>query len=213
MSNPFYLTSDKYEASKRAAYLFKPNVASMAAKYDESVRRWSSFSSLVMGGLANQAVVHRSNYLMGDHYGRGFVYRERLAHGGLMKQIAATVGYIATVVMLFLPFTRWILKKTAPSPGEGPSEEVLKTGFFIVDAVGYADDKAVVKATVVGSGHPGYLLASKFMAECAFCLANGELRGPTVAGGFYTTASAFGHKLADRLQRKQILSIDLQEIK
>jgi short subunit dehydrogenase-like uncharacterized protein len=213
LSNPFYLTSSEYIASKRAADNFKPNEASLAVKYDKSVRRWSSFSSLVLGGLANQAVVHRSNYLMGDHYGSGFIYRERLAHGGLLKQIAATVGYISTVVMLFLPFTRWILKKTAPSPGEGPSDEALKNGFFSVEAVGYADDKAVVTAAVVGAGHPGYLLASHFMVESAFCLAKCELRGPTVTGGFHTTASAFGHKLADRLKRKQILSIDIQETK
>lgn len=212
LSNPFFLTSSKYTASKRAADLYKLNEASLAIKYEKSMHRWSSFSSLVLGGLANQAVVHRSNYLMGDHYGSNFIYRERLAHGGLLRQIAATVGYISTVVMLFLPFTRWILKKMAPSPGEGPSDLALKNGFFNVEAVGYADDKAVVKAAVVGAGHPGYLLAAHFMAECAFCLAKDELRGPTVTGGFHTTASAFGHKLADRLKRKQILSIDVQEI-
>lgn len=206
--NPFYLTDDQTLAEKSKAGLVKPNSSSLAVAYDKQLKLWSS---LYLGCSVNQAIVHRSNFLLSGHYGANFVYRERLALGGLLSQIAMTAGIALLGVMLYFRPTRALLKRLSRSPGEGPSEQSMRDGFFIADAAGYTEDgKLAVKVKAVGSGDPGYRLTSRLISECAFCLAKGELGGARGKGGFFTPASAFGHHLADRLHRKKFITFDVK---
>ncbi|KAI9992684.1 hypothetical protein PInf_014551 [Phytophthora infestans] len=100
------------------------------------------------------------------------------------------------------------------APGQGPSEESMLQGYFVAEAAGYTDDgKLAVKAKTVGSGDPGYRLTSRLISECAFCLAKDEFGdAKSLKGGFYTPASAFGHKLADRLQTKKFITFELKDM-
>lgn len=208
--HPFFLTDDKTRAAKEALGLVAPNATSAKVEYDSVLNKWSS---LFIGGSVNQAIVHRSNYLLKGLYGDKFVYRERLVAGGYWKNLFATIGVAVIGFLLYFRFTRALLKRIVPAPGQGPSEDVMKDGFFIAESAGYtADGKAVVKATTVGSGDPGYSLTSKLISECAFCLAKDEFGSATLPGGFYTPASAFGHKIAKRLDSKKYITFKLEKI-
>ncbi|KAG6615748.1 saccharopine dehydrogenase [Phytophthora cinnamomi] len=209
--NPFFLTDDQTIAEKQAAGLVTPNTSGIAVRYDRNMGFWHS---LFAGGSVNQAVVHRSNHRLHGKYGGRFVYRERMAIGGLFMQLLATFGTVVVTTMLYFGWTRALLKKLARAPGQGPSEEAMLQGYFVADAAGYADDgKLAVKAKTIGSGDPGYRLTSRLISECAFCLAKGEFGdASSLPGGFYTPASAFGHKLAGRLQTKKFITFELKDV-
>jgi short subunit dehydrogenase-like uncharacterized protein len=206
--NPFFLTDAVTMATKKEERLVGANTGSMAIKHDKTMGLWSSF---FVGASVNQAIVHRSNFLLHGKYGDKFVYRERMAIGGLFAQIVATLGIAVVGVMLYFWPTRALLKRLARSPGEGPSEESMRDGYFIVDAAGYSEDgKLAVKAKTIGTGgDPGYRLTSRIISECAMCLAKGEVAA--AKGGFYTPASALGHHLAGRLERKKFVKFELKE--
>lgn len=208
--NPFFLTDEPTMAEKQQMKVVAPNTSGLGVRYDKALGLWHSW---FVGATVNQAVVHRSNYLLQHKYGNAFVYRERLAMGGLCMQVVTTIATIVVGTMLYFGWTRALLKRLAPAPGQGPSEKSMLQGYFVAQAVGYADDgKLAVKANVVGSGDPGYRLTSRLISECAFCLAKGEFNGTeTLKGGFYTPASAFGHKLADRLQKKKFITFELKD--
>jgi short subunit dehydrogenase-like uncharacterized protein len=209
--NPFFLTDEKTIAEKQAEGLVKANTSGIAVRYDKVMGFWHS---LFIGGSVNQAVVHRSNHRLQNKYGDRFVYHERMAIGGLFMQLLATFGTVLVSTMLYFGWTRALLKRLARAPGLGPSEESMMQGYFVAEAAGYTEDgKLAVKAKTVGSGDPGYRLTSRLISECAFCLAKGEFgEAASLKGGFYTPASAFGHKLADRLQTKKFITFDLKDV-
>lgn len=209
--NPFFLTDEKTLAEKQAAGLVSPNTSGIAIRYDKVMGFWHS---LFMGGSVNQAVVHRSNHRLQGKYGDKFVYHERMAIGGFFMQLLATFGTAMVGIMLYFRLSRALLKRLARAPGQGPSEESMLQGYFVAEAAGYSEDgKLAVKAKTVGSGDPGYRLTSRLISECAFCLAKGEFgASSSLKGGFYTPASAFGHKLADRLQTKKFITFELKDM-
>ncbi|KAF4325121.1 hypothetical protein JM18_000636 [Phytophthora kernoviae] len=209
--NPFFLTDAATIADKQAAGLVAPNTSGIAIRYDKVMGFWHS---LFMGGSVNQAVVHRSNHRLQGKYGSKFVYHERMAIGGFFMQLLATFGTALVGMMLYFSLTRALLKRLARAPGQGPSEQSMLQGYFVAEAAGYSEDgKLAVKAKTVGSGDPGYRLTSRLISECIFCLTKGEFNSSnTPKGGFYTPASAFGHKLADRLHTKKFITFELKDM-
>ncbi|DBA05069.1 TPA: hypothetical protein N0F65_000757, partial [Lagenidium giganteum] len=202
--NPFFLTDEATRNDKRA--LVSANSSKMLMRYERDLKSWSSF---FIGGSVNMAVVHRSNYLQKNRYGDKFVYRERLAAGNFFFKALATIGTAFLGVFLYFSWTRALLKRIAPAPGQGPSETVMKNGFFTSKALGYDQEhKLASRVSVRGVGDPGYSLTSKIISECAFCLVKGEYSDKSAAGttgGFYTPASAIGPALAKRLNDKQLM--------
>ena len=83
-----------------------------------------------------------------------------------------------------------------PKPGEGPSRELQKTGFFKMLQVGKLPDGTLVRAAITGDQDPGYGSTSKMLAEAAVCLAKDELDSP---GGVLTPSYALDGALLDRL--------------
>lgn len=208
--DPYLLTDDETRAKHKTSGLTKKNAGSLALKKEKDLGKWSSF---FVGGSVNQTVVHRSNYLQKNAYGEQFVYRERGAIGGWFAQLGMTLGVMIGGVLLYFSLTRALIKKLAPKPGQGPSEEVMANGKFVAKAVAYDQSgKLAARATVVGAGDPGYGMTSKVITECAICLAKREFTDANLTGGFYTTASAFGHHLVKRLQDKQIMTFDVQSV-
>ncbi|CAH0486237.1 unnamed protein product [Peronospora farinosa] len=209
--NPFFLTDESTMKEKEAAGLVKPNTTSIAVRYDKVMGFWHS---LFIGGSVNQAVVHRSNHRLQNKYGNNFVYHERMAIGGLFMQLLTTFGIIVGGTLLYFSWTRALLKRMVRAPGQGPSEKSMLQGYFVAVATGYSEDgRLAVKAKVVGSGDPGYSLTSRLLSECAFCLAKDEIGESTDRkGGFYTPASAFGHKLVDRIQTKKLITFELKDM-
>ncbi|HLM10525.1 MAG TPA: saccharopine dehydrogenase NADP-binding domain-containing protein [Thermoleophilaceae bacterium] len=151
----------------------------------------------------NTRVVRRSNALQDWAYGRRFRYREVMSFGdGLAGRARATAaaGAVATLPLgLALPPTRFVLDKLLPEPGEGPSDEMVRTGFFQIEIHGRtpAGDRRV--ARVAAQGDPGYGATAVMLAESALCLA---LDGPQLPerAGVLTPATAMGITLVERLR-------------
>jgi len=133
---------------------------------------------------ANGKVVRRSRYLLGEPWGDGLRYLERLALPTWARAAALTAGLgMAGAVLAFGP-TRRLAARLLPSPGEGPSPRTRERGFF--------------RSTLVGYGATAGMLA-----EMALFLADPAERpdqGPG-RGGVLTPAVAGGERYAARLAR------------
>jgi short subunit dehydrogenase-like uncharacterized protein len=182
------------------------------ASYDADFGSWAG--PFVMSAI-NTRVVHRSNQLAGHAYGRDFVYDEAMMTGpGLRGRLAAAGigaglgGFIAAAV---IPPTRWLLERTVvPKPGEGPSPEAQRRGFYDFRFLGTTEDGRSLRAKVTGDRDPGYGSTAKMLGEAAVCLALDVPRDEK-GGGFWTPSTIFGERLIDRLQAHAGLRFEIRD--
>jgi short subunit dehydrogenase-like uncharacterized protein len=150
----------------------------------------------------NTRIVRRSNALQDWIYGRRFRYREVMAVGtgplGPVKAVAMAGGLGALAGGLALGPTRKLLDRVLPDPGEGPSEESRRKGFFRLEIHTRTSGGARYVAKVAAKGDPGYAATAMMMGESALCLALDRDRLPQRAG-VLTPATAMGGALVDRL--------------
>jgi short subunit dehydrogenase-like uncharacterized protein len=139
---------------------------------------------------------------MGLPWGEDFRYSEVMSTGkgakGFSRAITFAGGIVAFMGGLALPFTRPLLEKRLPSPGEGPSKEARDKGFFKMRLVALGNGQAV-RGLVADQRDPGYGSTSVMLSESALCLA---LDGAQLQceGGILTPASAMGMRLVERLR-------------
>ncbi len=168
--------------------------------HDEELGGW--LAPFFMGSV-NTRVVRRSNALMGFAYGREMRYRELMLMGGLplgpVKAAAVAGGLGALVAGLALPPTRKVLDRLLPDPGEGPSEEARRKGFFRIDVHARTSSGKRLVCRVGAPGDPGYAATAVMLGESALCLAFDGDRLPDVAG-VLTPATAMGDALVSRLR-------------
>jgi short subunit dehydrogenase-like uncharacterized protein len=210
MFDPFFYTSAEYEKGK--AHLVDANKTGFRVKYDKDMKNWTT---VFVGAGANSPVVLRSNYLLGDYYGKAFSYWERFCTGGFFFQNVVSFFTASLLVLSYFDFTRkYILEKIVPAPGVGPTEEELAKGFFKAEMLAYDENrKLVAKGQTTGAGDPGYLITSKMIAEMAKCLAKDEHDGAFASGGgFLTPASAGGRSLAKRLHDKNVMNFEVKKV-
>ena len=177
-------------------------------RYDEDAGAWTA--PFVMAGV-NTKVVRRSHALAGFPYGREFRYREATltGHGsaGWLKGMAMTAGLGGLVVgMSFSPTRKALQAVVLPKPGEGPSHEVQKSGFFNLMQIGRLPDGTVLKTRITGDRDPGYGSTSKMLAESAVCLAKDDLG---TGGGVLTPAAAMAEPLLKRLRDNAGLTFEI----
>ena len=167
---------------------------------DEELGQW--VGPFVMATY-NTRIVRRSNALQDWAYGRRFRYREvtGLGSGPLapVKGAALAGGLGALVGGLALPPTRKLLDRVLPDPGEGPSEEARRKGFFKIEVHSRTSTGARYVARVAAKGDPGYNATAVMMGEAALCLALDRDKLPDRAG-VLTPASAMDGALVDRLR-------------
>jgi short subunit dehydrogenase-like uncharacterized protein len=162
----------------------------------------------------NAPVVRRAHALRGYPYGKDFQYDEAILTGrGFMGWLTGWGLSLGTRLMPLLgpgsPL-RWILNRFLPQPGEGPSEEKRKNGFFKMKFYGKLSNGTLIRTTVVGDQDPGYGSTSKMLGECAVCLALDQEKTPKVAG-FLPPSVAMGEVLLARLQEKAGLTFSWNE--
>lgn len=154
----------------------------------------------------NTRVVRRSEALLADRgtpYGEGFAYTEGMATGqgaaGWLR--AANFAGVMGVLPLLgsLSMMRKLAVRLGPAPGEGPTEESIREGFFRYDLIALAADGREVRGRVEGQGDPGHHCTIQMLGASALCLA---LDGPRLpgGGGVGTPASSLGEALLDRLR-------------
>ncbi len=178
--------------------------------YDADFNAW--IGPFVMAQI-NTRVVRRSNALMGYAYGRDFRYDEgSIMPGGPFGGFAAAGLSLSTAAINTLAgfkASRDFLKSFLPKPGEGPSPEAQRNGYFHIELLARhpQDRKLDLRADVRGDRDPGYGSTAKMLAECAVCLAQDDL---TVGGGFWTPASAMGDALLERLPANAGVTFELK---
>src|SRR5947199_1028923 len=169
-------------------------------EYSPELRRW--LGPFVMAAI-NTRQVRRSNALQSWAYGRRFKYREVMGFaGGLAGRAQATAVALGTGALFaglsFAP-TRSVLDRVLPKPGEGPSEEARRKGFFKVEIHTRTPSGERWVCREVAQGDPGYAATAVMLGESALALALDRDRLPDAAG-VLTPATAIGSVLADRLR-------------
>lgn len=208
MFDPFFYTSPKYEQEKK--HLEEANKTGFRVKYDKDLKAWTT---VFIGAGANSPVVLRSNYLLGDYYGKAFSYWERFSTGGFFVQNIVSLVTASLLALSYFDLTRKLLELIVPAPGVGPTEEELVKGFFKAESLAYDENrKLVARGYTTGAGDPGYLITSKMISEIAKCLAKGETDGAVTTGGFLTPASAGGRSLAKRLHDKGVMNFEIKKV-
>lgn len=168
-------------------------------RFDDDFDMWTA--PFVMAAI-NTRIVRRSHALLGEPWGEDFRYSEVMTTGkgltGIQRAVAVTAGVAGFFALVALPVTRPLIEKRLPSPGEGPSEEARKKGFFKTRLIALGDGHSV-RGVVEGFQDPGYGATAVMIGESALCLA---LDGAALEseGGNLTPASAMGMRLVERLR-------------
>ena len=193
LANPYSLCPDGYTPQLR-----QPNVS--LAEYDTDFKSW--IAPFVMAAI-NTRIVHRTNALSKQAYGADFRYDEAVLRGdGFKGRAAATsmgAGLRAFMAAAAVPPTRWVLERFLPGPGEGPSPEEQRNGFFDIRIFGRTEGHTL-QVKVTGDRDPGYGSTGKMLGQAGACLALDTPKANT-PGGFWTPATIFGDRLIDRLTR------------
>jgi short subunit dehydrogenase-like uncharacterized protein len=178
-------------------------------EYDADFGKW--VAPFVMA-LVNTRVVHRSNALSGHAYGADFVYDEAMITGsGPLGGVAAAAltagvgGFVAASAIG--PLRAGLERFVLPKPGEGPSPEAQRNGFFDLRFFGTTAEGGKIRAKVTGDRDPGYGSTGKMLGQAAACLVL-DLDKTTKGGGFWTPATAFGDRLVERLKTRAGLAFE-----
>ncbi len=167
---------------------------------DQHSKRWEI--PFMMAAI-NTRVVMRSESLLAPLYGENFRYDEAQSVGsgfsGRVKAMTAGAGLAGFMLTAALPPGRWLLNKLMPQPGEGPSPQAQREGFFDIRFLGRTACGKTLNCQVTGDRDPGYGSTSKMLAQSAICLVRDKDR-ENCPGGFWTTASGLGQALIERLQ-------------
>lgn len=165
-------------------------------------------------GVYNTRIVRRSNALQGWAYGRRFRYTEQMGFRegvvGLALAAGSTAGLAVLAGGLALRPTRSLLDRLLPDPGEGPSEELQRSGYFTIEIRTTTSTGARYLGTVTGTGDPGYSGTAVMLAESALALAFDGHTLPTGAG-VLTPAAGIGMPLVERL-RKHGFTYDVRQV-
>jgi short subunit dehydrogenase-like uncharacterized protein len=205
LANPYSLCPEGYGSGIR-----QPNIR--GPQYDADFESWAA--PFVMSAI-NTRIVQRSNALSKQAYGEDFRYDEAMLTGrGVAGQLAAagvTAGLAAMMVAGALPPARWALGRfVLPAPGEGPSPEAQRKGFFDLRFLGRTDGGRELRVKVTGDRDPGYGSTAKMLAQAASCLAL-DLADAPPRGGFWTPATLFGDRLVERLTAHAGLTFEVLE--
>jgi short subunit dehydrogenase-like uncharacterized protein len=193
LADPYSICPEGYAPKVR-----QPSVK--AAQFDADFDAW--VAPFVMSAV-NTRVVQRSNALSKQSYGADFRYDEAMLAGkglkGRATAIAIAGGLAGFMVASALPPTRWAMERfVLPGPGEGPSAETQRKGFFDFRFLGRTADGRTLRVKVTGDRDPGYGSTAKMLGQAGACLAL-DLADSGRKGGFWTPATLFGERLVDRL--------------
>lgn len=177
----------------------RPDQPDPGVAFDEDFKAWSA--PFVMAAI-NTRVVLRSNALMNPPYHWNFRYDEALLTGtgtdGRRRARRVALGMkLVPLVMLVSPL-RWLALKFLPKPGEGPTPEQQRNGYFELGFLGIIEQGRQLMVSVSGDRDPGYGATARMLAQAGICLAR-EVPKSSLPGGFWTPATAFGCKLIRRL--------------
>lgn len=162
--NPFYL-NPRDPGTKQVApphtnsALLSASSDNLVMGYDQVTRSWTI--PYLMQAIDTR-LVNRSNALAGFRYGRNFVFSERMIVPNAIAALLVSVAMNVFQLLIAIPFTRVVVKKIMPAPGQGPSKEMQESGYFTARLWGSALHPSTGKDVLVQArieaynGDPGY---------------------------------------------------------
>lgn len=191
-SDPFLLNPESHDVVDRAR-----NADPVGAHFDEELKAW--VTPFFMGPI-NTRIVRRTQALLGLR----FDYQEYMRFESAASARVVAAGSRVFESLLGSSFGRWLMQPLLPSPGEGPSEKTMDTGFFECLLIAYGRSGNQVRFVVKGDGDPGNRITVKCLCESAFVLA-GVTDAPAGSGGVLTPVTGLGESLVDRLRHVRIV--------
>lgn len=203
LANPYSICPANHQFTARQINVNSP-------ERDEYSGQWAG--PFIMAAI-NTRVVHRSNALQGYAYGDNFKYDESMLMGkgnkGRLTALGFTAGIAAFITGAAIKPTRWLLENyVVPKPGEGPSPESQRKGFYDLRFHGFTPDGQLIQTKVTGDRDPGYGSTAKMLAQAGLSLAF-DVSKKEKSGGFWTTASIFDQRFIDRLESKAGMSFEV----
>jgi len=182
--------------------------------YHKELRVWSGPFPMAP---VNTRVVRRSNALLGHAYGDDFKYAEFWRRHSWFVAFMTTMVIVCMAMVVRFKLLQWLFGRFIPKPGEGPSKEAQRRGFWEYCMVGFTQEEPGVKAKVVkakvADPHEPYVSTALMALESALCLAlepDNLKKANTLEGGVLTPATALGPVLVHRL-RKAGLTFEILE--
>jgi short subunit dehydrogenase-like uncharacterized protein len=201
LGNPYALAPDGMREGPR-----QPNVTRPTR--DDLAGAW--VAPFVMAAT-NTRVVQRTHALLGRPWGDDFRYDEAMLTGEGVKGVAVSGAVTGAMGGFMLAAavkpTRWLVDRLVPEPGEGPSPEAQRTGYYDLRLYGETATGQRITTRVTGDEDPGYGSTAKMLAEAALAFA--DVPRDRVGGGFWTPATMFGDLLVDRLTAHAGLTFDV----
>lgn len=199
LKNPFSLNP----VGEMKNYSYSPALKSI--RWDNSIQKWTC--PFLMSGI-NTRIVRRTNAIAKLSYGENFNYNEMSSYNRGLKgflnalMMLITLGILQLSLKTKLLFT--VLKKIVlPMPGEGPSNDSMKNGFFKMKIIGHIDELKISSVFIEGDSDPGYSATAKMLTESALSILLNKDKIPNLFG-VLTPASALDLVLIDRLKNKGI---------
>ena len=124
----------------------------------------------------NTRVVRRSAALLEarqEAYGVDFTYQEYAFYKKYINAFLVSFATLLSMIIIGTPI-RKLVRRFLPKPGEGPSQETMKNGFFDCLYTVEAEDGSLSVFRMHGKGDPGYRVTSKFVCESALALIHDE---------------------------------------
>lgn len=174
-------------------------------RWDRSIKKWTC--PFLMSGI-NTRIVRRTNAITGFSYGKNFNYNEMSSYNkgfnGFFNALMMLITLVALQIIIRSKLLFIVLKKMVlPKPGEGPSINKMRNGFFRMKIIGFTDLLTKIIVTINGDSDPGYSATAKMLTETAISMILNEDKLPK-AYGVLTPASGIGLVLIDRLKDKGI---------
>lgn len=203
LANPYSICPENHSFTAR-----QHNVST--TEFDQDLNAWAA--PFVMAGI-NTRVVHRSNALSDNAYGKDFKYDEAMLTGpgfkGRLKANVVVAGLAGFLIGAAIKPSRWALERfVLPKPGEGPSPKEQLSGYYDLRFVGSTSKGQKITTKVTGQGDPGYGSTSKMLGQAAAFLAL-DLKKEDKPGGFWTPATAFDDRFIRRLTEKADLNFEV----
>jgi short subunit dehydrogenase-like uncharacterized protein len=205
MTNPYVLAPEGHRRG-----VDQPNVT--WPEHSDDLGSWTA--AFVMAPT-NTRVVLRTHALAGHPWGDHFTYGEAMMTGDGLSGRAKAYGLSATMAGFMgaagVGPVRSLLGRALPAPGEGPSPDKQRAGFYDLRFHGRTDTGDTITTRVTGDQDPGYGSTSKILGEAAVCLLerSHDVDDGGVGGGFSTPATALGDVFVDALTQHAGLTFDV----
>jgi short subunit dehydrogenase-like uncharacterized protein len=157
--------------------------------------------------IGNMALVHMSAYLQQDAYGSTFSYTETASYPNTIVAWLMSSFYRLFMASVHYSWVRWLIGKTLPSPGQGPSMQDMLTGCLEMRFVATMEPKDTdehplpkLKASFKLNLDPAYAGTALMMSTVALTIAQRRDELPGKTGGVLTPATALGSVLVEELR-------------